>query len=112
MESAISALHRDLGAAEQRAAHLAGDLRTLQEATAEGPDDEHDPDGSTIGYERARIGALLASTREDVGQLRAALIRVEAGTYGLCRNCQKPIPSERLDALASTTLCVACARIG
>lgn len=102
-------LGRELSAAHRRAADLAAELAALEEATAEGPDDEHDPDGSTVGYERARVSALLARSRADIAALGLAVARVDAGTYGGCQTCGRPILAERLVALPSTTTCVACA---
>lgn len=102
-------LGRELAAASRREADLAAELEALQDATAEGPDDEHDPDGSTVAYERARVGALLAQSRADRAALALAVGRVDDGTYGRCQGCGRPIPGERLAALPSTTTCVACA---
>ncbi|MDQ2725221.1 MAG: TraR/DksA C4-type zinc finger protein [Actinomycetota bacterium] len=102
-------LGRELAAAARREADLAGELEALEDATAEGPDDEHDPDGSTVAYERARVGALLAQSRADRAALALAVGRVDAGTYGRCHGCGQPIPDERLAALPSTTTCVTCA---
>jgi RNA polymerase-binding transcription factor DksA len=102
-------VRRELEAAQRRASDLAAELEALEDATAESPDDEHDPDGSTVGYERARVGALLARSRADIVALALARDRLDAGTYGTCQGCGRPIPSERLAALPSTTTCVACA---
>ena len=35
-----------------------------------------------------------------------ALARVNAGSYGLCERCGKPIPPARLDARPYATLCI------
>ncbi|MDQ2726648.1 MAG: TraR/DksA C4-type zinc finger protein [Actinomycetota bacterium] len=106
---AAAGVRRELEAAHRRAADLAAELDALEAATAEGPDDEHDPDGSTVGYERARVGALLAQSRADIAALGLAAARLDAGTYGRCQGCGRVIPGERLAALPSTTTCVGCA---
>ncbi|MDQ1446672.1 MAG: DnaK suppressor protein [Acidimicrobiaceae bacterium] len=72
-------------------------------------DDEHDPDGSTVGFERARVGALLDQARRRLAALDQALGRAHAGRYGRCEECGVPIPPERLAALPETVRCVACA---
>ncbi len=72
-------------------------------------DDEHDPDGATNGYERAKAMALLESARERVEQLDAAIDRLDAGTYGLCASCGSAIGDERLEALPATKNCIQCA---
>lgn len=74
------------------------------------PDDEHDAEGSTIGFERARVTALLAHARRALADLERALAQVAAGTYGRCGTCGRPIPDERLTARPTATTCVVCAR--
>jgi DnaK suppressor protein len=59
---------------------LEDDLAAIAESTSMGPDDEHDPEGSTVGYERARVGSLLERTRHHLSDLDAALERVRLGT--------------------------------
>ncbi len=43
-------------------------------------------------------------------ELEDALERLEAGTYGICESCGRPIDIERLEALPQTRLCIDCAR--
>lgn len=71
-------------------------------------DDEHDPEGSTIAFERAQVTALLADARREVGELDAALRRAEDGTYGVCTVCGHAIAEARLDALPATRTCIEC----
>lgn len=80
-------------------------------AAAEGAnlDDEHDPEGATVAFERARVGALLDQARRQVEELDGALARFDAGTYGTCAGCGRPIPVERLAARPATDRCVDCA---
>jgi DnaK suppressor protein len=72
-------------------------------------DDEHDPEGMTIGFERAQLLGLLAGARNDVGALDRAADRIAAGTYGVCLRCGGLIPEERLEALPAAETCLACA---
>jgi RNA polymerase-binding transcription factor DksA len=69
-------------------------------------DDEHDPEGSTIAYERSQLGALVEQTREHLGEVDAALARLEAGTFGRCEVCGSAIPTERLEARPTARTCV------
>ena len=46
-------------------------------------DDEHDPEGHTIAFERSQIGALVKQVRHHLEEVDAALERVEEGTYGV-----------------------------
>lgn len=73
-------------------------------------DDEHDSEGSTIGFERARVAGLIRRADTRIAELEAAAARLSAGTYGRCHRCGRPIGAERLAALPSTRLCVDCAR--
>jgi RNA polymerase-binding protein DksA len=74
-----------------------------------GNDDEHDPDGTTIAFERAQVIALRRQAEANLVEIDAALERVAAGTYGTCEGCGRPIPPERLEARPTTRTCVACA---
>jgi RNA polymerase-binding transcription factor DksA len=73
-------------------------------------DDEHDPEGATIGFERAQLAAVIDAARARVAALDAAIERVDAGGYGTCETCGGPIAPERLEALPATRRCIACAR--
>ncbi|MGB3438411.1 MAG: TraR/DksA C4-type zinc finger protein [Actinophytocola sp.] len=72
-------------------------------------DDEHDPEGATVAFERAQVAALLEQSRAELRALDAASERLAAGTYGTCLRCGGPIGAERLDALPATTTCIRCA---
>ena len=72
-------------------------------------DDEHDPEGTTIAFERSQVGALITQARLRLAEIDAALARVEAGTYGVCQRCGGAIPDERLEARPTAAYCVACA---
>ncbi|GAA4882239.1 TraR/DksA family transcriptional regulator [Actinomycetospora straminea] len=87
-------------------AQLAGIVET---ASASSGDDEHDPEGQTIAYDRAQVAALLAAARRDLEEVDAARARVEAGTYGVCERCGRPIAPERLEARPAARTCVPCA---
>ncbi len=72
-------------------------------------DDEHDPEGATIAFERQQVAALLASARRRLADVDDALARIEAGEYGTCASCGRPIAPERLAARPSARTCIACA---
>ena len=81
----------------------------VRSVEADSPDDEHDPDGATTGFERQRVAALLDHVRGRLVELDDAIARIEAGTYGDCVDCGGAIAPERLEALPTTTTCVDCA---
>jgi DnaK suppressor protein len=72
-------------------------------------DDEHDPEGSTIAFERAQTQALGDGMRRRLAEIDAALERITGGRYGVCVACGRPIPAERLAARPSADRCVVCA---
>jgi DnaK suppressor protein len=72
-------------------------------------DDEHDPEGATIAFERERTAALRRQAEAHLGEIDRALARVAAGEYGFCRSCRRPIATDRLRALPVTELCMGCA---
>jgi DnaK suppressor protein len=72
-------------------------------------DDEHDPEGSTIAFERSRVTALADQARRHLAELDLALAAVAAGRYGVCERCGGPISTDRLAARPSATTCIGCA---
>lgn len=72
-------------------------------------DDEHDPEGSTIAFERTQADHAAANARRRLAAVEAALGRLDDGTYGVCEVCGEPIADGRLEALPATMRCVRCA---
>ena len=70
--------------------------------------DEESGEGGTVTVDRERDLALSAQALAAVGEIDAALARIEDGTYGACERCGQPIPKPRLKALPYARLCVAC----
>lgn len=75
-------------------------------------DDEHDPEGATIAFERAQVVSLRREAQIRLASLDRALDRLEEGTYGTCGGCGGPIGAERLEALPGVEVCVECAAAG
>ena len=72
-------------------------------------DANHPADAGTEMFEKERDLALVDSLNGQLIQIETALSRVDAGTYGTCERCGKPIGAERLIALPSATYCITCA---
>lgn len=72
-------------------------------------DDEHDPEGSTIAYERSQLSALVAQAEAHLAEIDLAGERITAGEYGRCTVCGDEIPSARLEARPTASTCVGCA---
>ena len=96
--------------ARERVAVLEREFAGLAEAaSAAGTDDEHDPEGATLAFERQHAAALLEAAREQVAAAQAALRRLDEGRYGVCERCGQPIGAERLAARPAAATCVRCA---
>ncbi|WP_449407273.1 TraR/DksA family transcriptional regulator [Microbacterium maritypicum] len=72
-------------------------------------DDEHDPEGVTLSSEWSRLSALAEAAASELRQVDDAISRWDAGTYGVCARCGRPIPEARLEVRPFATHCVACA---
>jgi RNA polymerase-binding protein DksA len=72
-------------------------------------DDEHDPEGATIAFERQHTAALLDQARQHLAQIDAAMLRLADGSYGTCENCGRPIGAARLAARPVAATCIDCA---
>ena len=55
------------------------------------------------------LNALVEEGQQELGEINAALQRVDDGSYGLCASCAKPINPERLDARPYALECIKCA---
>jgi DnaK suppressor protein len=105
-----TALEAEQEQARERIRSLSTEFDEIVAAAAgSNADDEHDPEGATIAFERARIAALLTDAQAALGDLDAAVARLSAGTYGSCERCGEPIAPERLVARPATRTCVGCA---
>ena|SRR5690349_6572190 len=112
MDTARARLADERRRAEERLASLVGDYDSVVAASLDtNADDEHDPEGATIAFERSQIGALVRQVRQHVAEVDAALARVDAGTYGTCERCGRPIGEARLEARPAATTCIDCARL-
>ena len=81
----------------------------IESAGQANTDDEHDPEGATIAFERQHVAALIGQARERLAEIEAALGRLDDGSYGRCERCGQPIGAERLVARPSASACVRCA---
>ena len=96
---AIAYLHEEnRGTTEDEARELSGGL------------DNHLADIATHTYDRELDSTLEESEEQHLSHIDAALNRIEAGTFGICTNCGRPIGLERLEAMPWVTLCIDCKR--
>ena len=84
--------------------------QVVEASASSNADDEHDPEGATIAFERQQVVALLEQAQRRLADVDAALARREAGDYGRCETCGRPIGAERLAARPAARTCIDCAR--
>lgn len=81
----------------------------LTESSSDRSPDPGNAEASSMKLEYAKELSIEQNTLDLLSKANRALERVEAGTYGICESCGKPIPVERLNVLPYSTLCVECA---
>jgi DnaK suppressor protein len=100
-------------AAQDQLRELAADVADLMSAAdRSNGDDEHDPEGATVAFERAQTQALGEGLERRIEEIDSALAWLAEGRYGECASCGKAIAPERLVARPSATRCVICAGRG
>jgi len=103
-------LEEERRVALKRLAGLTADYEGVVAASKDtNADDEHDPEGATIAFERSQVGALVRQAREHLAEIDAATARLDDGSYGTCQRCGEQIGAERLAARPSARLCIRCA---
>jgi DnaK suppressor protein len=94
-----------------RRRQLAGELAELTKPPEAGSNlsfGKRIGDGTFEAVERISSTAAARSIAATLADVDRALDKVDEGTYGLCDECGQLISSERLEAIASATLCVTC----
>ena len=106
-----SQLLSDLAHSEAELSRLERDHATLINASeSSNADDEHDPEGATIAFEREQLVSIMTRVRRTVADQRQALSDLAEGRYGICADCAEPIDPARLEARPQARLCITCAR--
>jgi RNA polymerase-binding transcription factor len=100
---------------EAERAELQEQLTTIEEASfatsqsdisGEVSFDEENADAGTFTFERERDLSIENNVRDLLGKIDRALSRMDAGTYGTCSRCGRPIEKARLKALPYADLCI------
>lgn len=86
----------------------AAERETLSEASGENNYRDHMADQGSATFERELDMSLEENLRETLGEVRAALQRMDEGTYEICARCGTVIPLERLQAAPTASLCITC----
>ena len=109
---AKSRLAADRDETLDRLAELEREFAAIVTSTREGSaggDDEHDPEGATVAFERQHIAALATQAREHLAAIDAALKKIDSGIYEICDICGGQIGEERLAVRPASLICVRCA---
>ncbi len=110
MEDSRQRLEAERRRTSDRLERLRADFAEVVAASRDtNADDEHDPEGATIAFERSQTDALVRAADRHLAEVELALARVDAGTYGRCEVCGREIPEGRLEARPTARTCVACA---
>ncbi len=109
------AARTDLLAQRSRTRQLLHDLRADLDAVfaataGANVDDEHDPEGATIAFERSQLAVGIQAADTRLEGIEAALARMDTGAYGTCERCGADIGAARLAARPASSRCLACAR--
>lgn len=68
----------------------------------------HMADVSGDIYEQEREISLVKNVSNIIDEINEAMLRIEAGNYGVCERCKNEIPQERLEILPYARLCIKC----
>jgi DnaK suppressor protein len=100
LESDEERLREEISAVEEEIDHL------LREGGEGAGHDQADVGSNT--FERDHEMSMAKNARDNLVLVRDAITRVDAGTYGVCESCGKPIGKMRLQAFPRATLCMEC----
>lgn len=99
---------RQLRDEHQRAVADISDLQ--RDRVADGAGDDQ-ADAGNKAFEREQELSIAQGIQARLDQVELALARLDAGTYGICEQCGNVIPTARLEAFPSVTLCVRCKQL-
>jgi RNA polymerase-binding protein DksA len=68
----------------------------------------HPADDASELFEREKNLTVLNTLQTSLDDIDRALAKVDAGTYGVCDNCGRPIGEKRLEAMPSAAYCIEC----
>jgi RNA polymerase-binding transcription factor DksA len=101
-------------------ARLRGDVAQMTDEALNGTGGEaagnlsnmpiHMADLGTDNYDQEFTLGLIENEQTTLEEVREALKRLDAGTFGLCLSCGGPIAKNRLQAIPYTRNCIDCAR--
>ncbi|PHS07629.1 MAG: transcriptional regulator [Blastopirellula sp.] len=92
--------HLTEGALNKTRVEASGDLSSMP---------IHMADLGTDAYEQEFSLDMVKAEEDTLGEIQAALERIEAGVYGACTSCGSKVKKARLNAIPFTPFCINCA---
>jgi len=102
-------LHAQRAALTEQLRAADSELAEVRSLRADGVDDEHDPEGSTLSSDWSRVYGLRQAVVARLDATDRAIEKLDLGTYGTCQICGRPIADGRLLARPEAETCVECA---
>jgi len=84
---------------------------SLEDSSEESPYDQHLAETAGVTLDREIDLTLEENAKTVIAQIDRALQKLEAGSYGACDKCGKPISEERLKVAPFAALCIECKRL-
>ncbi|MGB4592693.1 MAG: TraR/DksA C4-type zinc finger protein [Coriobacteriia bacterium] len=84
------------------------DQETLSDVSGENNYRDHMADQGSATFARELDMTLEDNAREALAAIDAAIARIEAGTYGICKRCGAEIPLQRLEVVPAAEFCISC----
>jgi DnaK suppressor protein len=95
------------GRLDEERARLLGQISALRVGHDQSPAyDDNFADSGQVAAEQGENLALLNQLNEQLDEVDHALAKMDAGTYGLCEVCGKPVAEARLEAMPATRFCI------
>jgi DnaK suppressor protein len=102
-------LEEEVARLEAEIAALDHEERASQsEASGENAYRDHMADQGSATFEREMDMTFEENDRDELDRVRAAIARIDDGTYGMCARCSADIPAARLEAVPAASLCIQC----
>jgi RNA polymerase-binding transcription factor DksA len=98
---------------KRRKATLADDILGLNrdwldKSEGDAAHSNHMAESGTDAFEEDVRLSRMESAGEEIEEIEAALGRIRQGTFGVCEECAKPLPTPRLRAIPYARLCLSC----
>jgi DnaK suppressor protein len=103
------AVYKDLLLRKRAELASGGGVKPLQHSMEHNNGRQGDMADQASGNNEVHIALKLKQTDAKILQaIDEALVRIDKGAYGVCRDCGEPIAEPRLNAIPWTRVCITC----